>query len=36
MMNEHAWVLDLDEAFGDQRYIFTIEKQLGEGEAGAW
>jgi len=36
MMNEHAWVLDLDDAFGDQRYIFSVEKQLGEGESGAW
>jgi len=36
MMNEHAWVLDLDESFGDQRYIFSVEKQLGEGESGAW
>lgn len=36
MMNEHAWVLDTDEVYLDNRYIYHVEKKLGEGEAGAW
>lgn len=36
MMNEHAWVLNTDEVYLDHRYIYHVEKKLGEGEAGAW